>query len=244
MKKNKIILFALVVILFAAGIIIKETLFVSGVWRYKMTVTVETPEGIKTGSAVREVSNSASKIKIINFPESVNPAEVKGEAVVVDLGNRGKLFALLRGYKLGEGHAEDILYYSFGGGTSVERIQALNNIYKNNIGKKVTLEPSDYPVLVMFKDNKDPKSVLPVLEMEPEKIPDQLDSFKIKVDRFDELFGKGVRLKNIAIELTEEPITNVVDKYIPSFEGETKFWEWLRTLDYGDQRLITPADFK
>jgi hypothetical protein len=27
----------------------------AGSWRYKMTVEVETPEGLKTGSAVREV---------------------------------------------------------------------------------------------------------------------------------------------------------------------------------------------
>jgi hypothetical protein len=44
-------------------------------WRYKMTVEVETPEGIKTGSAVRQMGNGYQ----ITFPaEASNYGEVSG----------------------------------------------------------------------------------------------------------------------------------------------------------------------
>ena len=57
-----------------------------------MTITVDTPEGVKTGSAVHEISNSKG---LFGFPDAGNPADIEGEAVVVDLGERGVLFALI-----------------------------------------------------------------------------------------------------------------------------------------------------
>jgi hypothetical protein len=41
--------------LYCGGRIAWDTVYPSGTLRYKMTVSVETPEGIKTGSAVREI---------------------------------------------------------------------------------------------------------------------------------------------------------------------------------------------
>ena len=65
----------------------------SATWRYKMTVTVETPEGIKTGSAVREV-HVRTEPDIL--PEAATMHfSVKGEAVVVDLGHGKYLFAVM-----------------------------------------------------------------------------------------------------------------------------------------------------
>jgi len=45
-------------------------------WRYKITVTVETPEGEVSGSAVREMSNSKP---IIDLPDVGNPATCAGK---------------------------------------------------------------------------------------------------------------------------------------------------------------------
>lgn len=214
----------------------EEDLITRGTWRYKMTVTVETPEGIKSGSAVREVWNSTSKIKL-NLPQAVNPAKIKGEAVVVDLGERGKLFALLSGYKLHEGHSTQVLYHYFGGGTNAEGIKHMANLKD----AKATLEPPYYPLLVTFTDLNDPKTVKPVLEMKKaEKHPFE---FEITGDHFEELFGKSVKLKDITIEMTEEPVTNTTGQYIPSFAKETGFWEWRRTLPFDDPRKIGTSDF-
>jgi len=64
----------------------------SGTWRYRVTVEIETPEGIKSGSAVRELSVGTP---LINLPDAGNPGRIRGEAVVIDLGVIGKVFSLL-----------------------------------------------------------------------------------------------------------------------------------------------------
>src|SRR5262245_40374358 len=120
-KKNKIAFSSTALILAAiiiGAIAFYRENFVSGIWHYKLTVVVETPEGEKSGYVVREVRNSASRIKFIDLPEATNPASGKGEAVVVDLAGRGKLFALMSGYLEGPDHYKTILYKAFGGGTS------------------------------------------------------------------------------------------------------------------------------
>lgn len=64
-------------------------------YRYRLTVEVETPEGIKSGFSVIEVRTTmAGRVKL---PDANALAiDFIGEAVTVDLGKRGLLFALLR----------------------------------------------------------------------------------------------------------------------------------------------------
>ena len=205
----------------------------AGVWRYKMTVTVETPEGIKTGSAVREVSVKQNP-KIT--PETLPHIAVKGEAVVVDLGQRGLLFAIMKN-SIGPDYTHHVVYKTIGGSTSPEGIRYLQNA----TGKKAVLEPEDYPVLVMFKDINDPKTVTPALELGNNPKPPFAQI--VKDDYFDELFGAGVKLKEITIEMTDEKVTWGIKKTRPSFDPETGFMEWFNGLPYGDLRKIGPYDF-
>jgi len=216
-------------LLVAVAVLAYMAMFPTQSWRYKMTVVVVTPEGIKTGSAVREVSvRDNPKIT----PETIPSIDVKGEAVVVDLGDRGVLFALLKNYR-GTNYAHNVAYDTIGGNLSPEGIRFL----QNSTGKKAVLESRRYPMLVMFKDIKDPKTVTPVLEFAEEG--------SITADHFEELLGKGVRLKEISIEVTDEPVTwGIVDPFIPSFGKETGFWEWRRTLKFDDPRKTGTSDFK
>ncbi|MEC9235407.1 MAG: hypothetical protein VX803_04080, partial [Pseudomonadota bacterium] len=67
-------------------------------WNYKMTVEVMTPDGIKTGSAVREITivkKAVSWDDINNKPNYSHEYNVAGEAVVVELLDDNKLFVLL-----------------------------------------------------------------------------------------------------------------------------------------------------
>ncbi len=198
-------------LLICGSVIAMNQLTTSGSWRYKMTVTVETPEGIKTGSAVREISNSASSIEIFDLPEVTNPAKVIGEAVVVDLGSRGKLFALLKGYKSGWNYADGILYQTFPGPPS-SRPKGIK-FYSELKNAKATLTPTNYPILVAFTDLNDPRSAKPALEMEV--INDPPIELSIKADNFEELFGAGVKLKEISIEMTDEPVTWEIEESLP-----------------------------
>lgn len=192
-----------------------DGLVTKGTWRYKMTVTVETPEGIKSGYAVREMSNSRSKHEI-NLPQATHPAKVVGEAVVVDLGKHGKLLALMNGYAYGPDHANTILYKIFpsgSGGNSAEGIR----FYRDLKAGPKAMTPGQYPVLVMFKDINDPKTVTSVMDIEKDVSKGWHQAeYIVKADRFEELFGKGVRLKEITMEMTEEPVTwGVVDEALP-----------------------------
>lgn len=209
--------------------------FHSGTYRYKMTVTVETPEGEKTGSAVREVLVKQNP-KIL--PEVLPHMKVTGEAVVVDLGERGKLFALLRNHR-GPDYAHMVVYKTIGGNLSPDGIEYL----QQSVGKRATLTPTDYPMLVMFKDINDPKTVTPVLTWAPDENPDRRGQYLIKENRFEELFGKGVKLKDITIEVTDEPVTWGVREIRPPYGPETGYMEWFKTLPYGDARKIGPYDF-
>ncbi len=205
-KMKKVLIVLCVLMLGGVAAYAMSDVYVSGVWRYKMTVTVETPEGEISGSAVREISNSASSIKIIDLPEAGNPAKERGEAVVVDLGHRGILFALISSasdYELYEAFP-----YSNGGGgeTTVGGIKHFNAL---KLGMKAALK-KNIPKMVTFTDMKDPKSVVLVRggKFNPET---QKSEF---VDDFEKFFGAGVRLKSVTVEITDEPVTWGIEKYL------------------------------
>jgi hypothetical protein len=196
------------------------TFYPSGTWRYKITVTVETPEGIKTGSAVREVSVYSYPTP---FPED-SGAQVRvayGEAVVVDLGERGVLFALLNGAKLGVDYGHSLPFYIFPSSTGGTTAAGIRH-YRNLKTSTTEIAPEWYPTFVHFKDINNRKTAEPVMEMEPctnpkTRIPRSM--FCIKEDRFVEIYGEGVRLESVTVEMTTEPVTKgIVDKYLPWLE--------------------------
>ncbi len=162
-------------------------------YRYRMVVTVETPEGLKTGSAVRQG----------NFEEgSGRPASwAVGEAVMVDLGFRGVLFAQIDNSNIGDG-------------VSYTAKRDLSGFGKKDtpVGTRWVLSPEDYPELVMFTDVSNPKTMQRLLERsgnswgrEPVKI----------TDHFEEMFGAGVKLKEITLEITDSDVTTVIEKKLP-----------------------------
>lgn len=207
-------------------------------WRYKMTVEVETPEGIKTGSAVREVTVVKPTPEIQGLYDT--KVTVDGEAVVVDLGKRGILFALLSGYDMGPDNAYQVVFNSLSGppGLSEEGIE----YYKNLKNIKATLKPENYPFLVTFLDKKNPKTIKMIHEMKWDGTYPM--HYKIFADHSEEIFGKGVHVKDIKIEMTNEPVTKIIDKYMPSYSQDSDFWSWLNSLAYDDPRRVGPSSFK
>jgi hypothetical protein len=169
--------------------------YVSGTWRYKMTVEVETPEGIKTGSAIHEISNSSSSVKILALPESGNPAKFRGEAVVIDMGkDKPPLFAAL------SSNPERIFYNTFpppkGGATTLGGIKYYKNL---KVGEKRTIDSKDYPQFISFKSRNDPKTIRTFGASELEGI-----------------YGEKYAIKNIHIEISNAPISfGLIDKYLP-----------------------------
>lgn len=220
---------------------------VSGTWHYKMTIEIETPEGVKSSSAVHEVSNSATNIKILDFPEGGNPAEFKGEAVVINMGEgEPPLFAVLGS------DPEYIFYHTFpvpgGGPTTVNGIKYYNSL---DAGLKKDAPIKYYPKLVTFTDMNDPKSVKLVLAAEKcfrgtlRESECKEHGPYIATDYLEELFGAGVKLKDITLEVTDEPTTwGVVDQYLPKNFNEViiKNWRSLKTEE--KKRMYQIVTFK
>ena len=166
-------------------------------YRYRLTVEVDTPEGLKTGSSVIEIEQRLVR-------SGSNPAGtaverlVRGEAVAVDLSDGRTLFALLRS-------DNNIEWASYVMQTLAPRTkgesfeQQLDNMLALEGEKALPRmfppvghleERSAYPMLVTFGDIDDPTSV------------DLVDP-----DNLAATFGEGVNLKRITVQITDDPVT-------------------------------------
>jgi hypothetical protein len=162
--------------------------------RYKMTVEVETPAGLRTGYAVREVSSYSR-------PQGVYGAKVKGEAVAVDLPGGQTLFALLSDSSGDPDHGAWVADWALkrdlkpGGANNGYRAGRFAELYPTQPKTESPLRQTSGPMLVRFRDLADPTLVEPV---DPENLAAS--------------FGPGVRLKRITVETTRDPVTKEIGK--------------------------------
>lgn len=173
-------------------------------YRYRLTVEVETPEGVKTGSSVIEVEQSLSRSTASPSKVGVQ-RKVRGEAVAVDLPNGKTLFALLRSENNVD-WASYVYVYLATHEKGKPFIDQLDNVLE--VTGERTLprmwppvgfldERSAYPMLVTFGDLGDPTSVLGV-------DPDDLAAS----------FGEGVTLRRITVELTDAAVTSGISEQL------------------------------
>ena len=128
-------------------------------YRFRMTVEVDTPQGLKTGSGVYEVS--ARKLFALTSEEAEGSAGARGEATVVDLAN-GPLFVLLHNDDAGQPlHAR--VTAALAPDAHIRNVED----YVATVGKlggwfggaKAELPRADWPMMVRFRDVDDPKSL-------------------------------------------------------------------------------------
>lgn len=179
-------------------------------FRYRMTVEVETPQGLRTGSSVIEVKVSDPGRGPLVFPEEGTGAKVRGQAVEVDLPNGTALFALLSKPGFETGGAEfpyDALRPSryTGEYALINRTQEMEDI--QGVG---VLPANAYPMLVTFGDLADPKSAQ-----------------KVDPDNLAASFGAGVKLERITVQMTSDPVTTGLEKRLTWLNGapEQALWE-------------------
>jgi hypothetical protein len=164
-------------------------------YRFKMTVEVETPAGLRTGSSVYEVS-AWNKMKLTS-EEGSRDMGVKGEAVAVDIGPGQTLFALLKT----NAHYEEM------GSLSMQTLDPLFTQKYDTVGSAARIasgkgisspaevDPKLYPMLVTFTNIADPKSVQ-----------------KVEPGDLAAGFGAGVRLKRITVAVTQDAVTTGIGK--------------------------------
>ncbi|MEP6784946.1 MAG: hypothetical protein ABI898_04300 [Sphingomonadales bacterium] len=160
-------------------------------WRYRYRLTVEVEAGGKlfTGSSVIEVTRTKG-------PTGIGGTS-RGEAVAVDLPGGRTLFALLRGDMGGVDWPFTMPHWAFAdrlGDTNMVDPAALDKLGSLR-GATVILSPAQYPLLVTFRDVRDPKSV--------ERVDPQA---------LDNSFGPNVRLHRITVSMTDAPITTGIEK--------------------------------
>jgi hypothetical protein len=163
--------------------------------RYRLTLEVETPDGLKTGSSVIEPSARAQPPILVNTPSVTG---LKGDAVFVDLGKVGSLLGLLAvGKEIQAPYGPVYLAIkAFGVPNCKEPFCQWREIA--HISGARDLPPDLLPALVTLSSNGDPKSAR-FLQ------PGELET----------VLGPGYRLKRAWIELTQEPVTHEISATLP-----------------------------
>lgn len=163
-------------------------------YRYRLTVEVDTPEGVKTGSSVIEVQQGIGRTTMDGFGEVIM-YKVRGEAVAVDLPDGQTLYALLRTGSDVDWATRVIPFLTPDQGDENPLDDVLLMKGKQELPRMwppvghIEARPA-YPMLVTFGDEADPTSVTLI-------DPDDLAA----------IFGKGVSLSCITAELTNDSVT-------------------------------------
>ncbi|MDP8998416.1 MAG: hypothetical protein M3O03_15660 [Pseudomonadota bacterium] len=188
-------------------------------WNRKLTVTVITPSGQKSGYAVQQ-ETLGPKGGAWAPPEATGAAySLRGEAVVVEAAP-GKYLFLLIGER--HPHTPTILFPGQAPLDVAARISWTSGVH--------VVPKDEYPLLVTFDDINDPKTVR-----------------EVKPDDLAATFGPGYALKFITLEITNEKLTEgVVEKVIPWVtelrgaidksnynESDTKEKNFIRTIHDG-----------
>jgi hypothetical protein len=173
-------------------------------YRYKLTLSLDTPDGVKTASNVVE----------INAFDVIIPArgvghKTTGQALYVDLGGgRRPLIALLTRIRLAadpwptfRGWGEDapgeaLADKCLGAKKPEDWLDEVKATRKCE--RPVVITPADLPDLVTFGDVNDPKSVVLV---DPNNLAATL--------------GPGVSWRSMMLQATDEPLTKGIDQHLP-----------------------------
>jgi hypothetical protein len=170
-------------------------------YRYRLTVVVRTPQGVRTGSAVREVDAHTEPHFLPEAGGGYN--DLRGEAVAIDLPGGKSLFAILDA-PTPEARATQVALHAFR-----EHFRSWSEPYRemaqflSQTKLKTALPRSAFPDFVIFHDPTNPATVSFVDRDHPERT-----------------LGEGSRVESIIIETTHDPVISLIETRLP----------WLRAL--------------
>ncbi|HEX4208873.1 MAG TPA: hypothetical protein VHY56_00655 [Candidatus Binataceae bacterium] len=188
----------------------------SASYRYKLTLSLNTPDGVRTGFNVVEI-----RYFDVIFPERGEVHDTRGQALYLDLG-QGKrpLIALLTHIRrddevaqnghpyharwLGDSPSLVLEDVCLGGAGNLDWIETAIQ-FNQRCRQPFPITPADLPNLVTFGDVNNPKSVMLV---EPNNLAATL--------------GPGVSWRSMTLEVTNElddPLTKGIDEHLPWIRG-------------------------
>jgi hypothetical protein len=168
----------------------------SETWNQRLTLVIETPQGEVRGAVVQRIDWEGTGAIGTALFSGVDPSSasvrVTGEALAVEVVPGRWLFALLKG---GEGwQGEPGLNAGFAiavpRGHFAKSAEGVREIVGFPKDRPVELPREAWPMLVTFDDITKPETVR---EVDPEDLA--------------AVFGEGVRLKAVTLEITEEAVT-------------------------------------
>lgn len=171
----------------------------SASFRYKLTLAVNTPEGIKRGASVTEWA-----FWQVSIPARGTPHRLRGEALYLDLGPGKKpLIALLTshlhakpGGVVWDWPGDELLSRLYGPLWGDDFLGGISRL--TGMRGPRSIGPADLPDLVSFADVNDPKTV-----------------FEVDPNALQATLGQGITWNAITIEMTDEPITIGIEKKLP-----------------------------
>lgn len=196
--------------------------FGNGTYRFRMTVVVETPDGVKSGSSVYQI-DVAQRLQVT--PESqVRKVALTGESVAVEIAPGRTLFTLLKTVSNNDSFflmslrsLQPNCRQTYGSPEECTIDAMVSRLSKAGPGKPFIVKPDSYPMLVTFGDIDDPTSV--------ERVdPDDLAA----------TFGEGVKLKRITVELTDDPVTTGIEErlgWLPNYYDKMLDGRSIRHID-------------
>jgi hypothetical protein len=189
----------------------------SGTLNYKLSVDVDDNGTLHHGEGVLQIAYQGNLWMPMSQGAPWSAGLAYGEAVVIDLGSKGLLFAVPQAdpYKdlsskggftkftvvAEPGQAAIYKYFDFGfNGLPGDR-SALATIdaFKKS-AQSVDINPFDLPLLVRFRDINDPSSIE-----------------RVDPDHLDQSFGSGVSIARASAAITEEPVTTGIENRLPDW---------------------------
>lgn len=165
-------------------------------YKYKITVELETPEGSVSGSTVREITYRNNPFAIIQ----------KGEAVTLDLPDGRTVYVPM------ETDTRDLHFATF---------------YWGKLAKALRQNGSEAPEFKKWLDEADETRQIFTLP-EPNVIAErgiaypriayfenENDALTVRfaaADQAESILGAGYRLIGITVQMTDEPVTSVIEK--------------------------------
>jgi hypothetical protein len=172
-------------------------------YRYKLTLAVETPEGVKRGASVVEVM-----FYDVSIPERGTMHKLRGEALYLDFGAGTRPLIALLTNQLHPKYGKELrwtrdagpeigwLSRLYGEAPSQDFMDDMPRVARARGPHKITL--ADLPDLVTFADINDPKSVI---EVDPGNLQGTL--------------GPNIAWNEITLESTDEPVSTGITMKLP-----------------------------
>lgn len=157
-------------------------------WNQKLTIEVNTPSGVKTGSSVVHVRREKTPAWLAPVGGGGMGYAISGEATVVEVAPGKYLFALLSG-----GYADSrqsnsyhayLPFKVFFPGESTNSVGVANALESLRLSREIS--PKHYPLLLTFDDVNEPLSVRRV---DPEDL--------------EAILGGGITLKRMTLEIVD-----------------------------------------